>query len=272
MGKRGREAPAPAPADDAGLGGLYDFLPPPDPEKDKAAQEEAAKKAFSRPKLPPEDRSRVIFLDVDGVLLPSGSVDTIVIDGVALPTRDTVRESDFSTSALGNLRSIVQQTGAGIVLSSEWRRGDNLKASIAAVLKSQDIPGFRGFTPIFKPREEIQVKNPIYAWCERRAREIGAWLKDNQDVTAWVALDDLDFSWADSLRTAGTPWVKVRSVHTDDKKCLTDEGGAQAVQILLNPPPDPAPKVKRARADVPEESNGLLVSTEDSGPDRIRLG
>jgi len=146
----------------------------------------------------------------------------------------------------------VQQTGASIVLSSEWRRGDNLKSSIGTVLKSQDIPPFRGFTPIFKPREEIQSKSPIYAWCERRAREIGAWLKDNQDVTAWVALDDLDFSWADSIRQPGTPWMKVRSVHTDDKKCLTDENAAEAVRILLNPPPDPAPKVRRsARADAP---------------------
>ncbi|CAK0849795.1 unnamed protein product [Prorocentrum cordatum] len=89
--------------------------------QDAAAKDAAEKAAFSRPKLPPEDRSRVIFLDVDGVLLPSGSVDTIVVDGVALPTRDHVRESDFAISALGNLRSIVQQTGASIVLSSEWR-------------------------------------------------------------------------------------------------------------------------------------------------------
>ena len=81
---------------------------------------------------------------------------------------------------------IVQQTGATIVLSSEWRthatfcpgskawrpcnrRGDDLKSSINAVLKSQeplqpfrrhfalhsgsqDIPYIRDSTPIFHPR------------------------------------------------------------------------------------------------------------------------
>jgi hypothetical protein len=258
-----------APADE-GLGGLYDFLPPPDPTNDAAAKA-AAKSTFSRPKLPPEDRTRVIFLDVDGVLLPTGAVEHIVIDGVSLPARDSVKESDFATAALGNLRSIVQQTGAMIVLSSEWRRGEALKSSINAVLKSQDIPPFRETTPIFTPRPELQKANVIYAWCERRAREIGKWLKDHPEVTAWVALDDLDFEWADSVRMAGTPWMKIRSVHTNDRICLTEEGAAEAVRILLYPPPEPK-VVKRSINAASTSGSSLLASTEDSGPDRLRLG
>lgn len=243
--KRPRHDPPPLQAVAPGGGGLYDFLPPPDPENDAAARAVSEKAAFSRPKLPPEDRSRVIFLDVDGVLLASGSIDTIVIDGVTLPRRNTVKEGDFSATALGSLRSIVQQTGATIVLSSEWRRTGALQSSIGAVLRSQDIPAFRGATPVFQPRKELQVRDPIVAWCERRAREIGRWLKDHPEVTAWVALDDLDFAWADSVRVAGTPWMKAFSVHTDDKLCLTEEGVAEAVSILLNPPPEPVP-LKRA--------------------------
>merc|ERR1719320_1188584 len=90
--KRRRPEPAPAPAPEASLGGLYDFLPPPDPERDAAAKAKAAKK--ERPKLPPEDRSRVIFLDIDGVLLAAGSVETIFVDGVALPIRERMTEND----------------------------------------------------------------------------------------------------------------------------------------------------------------------------------
>ncbi|CAK0849209.1 unnamed protein product [Prorocentrum cordatum] len=87
--KRRKAAPPAAtpPADDGGLGGLYDFLPPPDPEKDEKAKAEAKKKEL--PPLPPEDKSRVVFLDIDGVLLPAGSVETITIDGVQLPVRET---------------------------------------------------------------------------------------------------------------------------------------------------------------------------------------
>mmetsp|Transcript_123937 Transcript_123937/g.264287 ORF Transcript_123937/g.264287 Transcript_123937/m.264287 type:complete len:279 (-) Transcript_123937:44-880(-) len=272
--RRKRIRSEPVGSTDSSLGGLYDFLPPPDPAKDEAAKEQAAKNHWTRPKLPPEDRTRVIFLDVDGVLLPSGSVETIVVDGVALPVRDTVRESDFSTTALGSLRSVVQQTGATIVLSSEWRRTESLRSSIGAVLKSQDIPVCRDLTPIFHAKPELQVANPVLAWCERRAREIGSWLKDHPEVTAWVALDDLDFSWADSVRAAGTPWIKYRSVHTNDKVCLTEENVAEAVNILLNPPPEPQVAPKRSRKASVEGSAGsdLLCSTEDTPPDRIRLG
>uniref|UniRef100_A0A6U6WEF8 FCP1 homology domain-containing protein n=1 Tax=Zooxanthella nutricula TaxID=1333877 RepID=A0A6U6WEF8_9DINO len=254
-----------------GGGGLYDFLPPPDPSKDAAATAAAERQQFSRPKLPPEDRSRVIFLDVDGVLLPTGSIETIIVDGVALPARTAVQESDFGTSALGNLRSIVQQTGATIVLSSEWRRTEALRSSIGTVLRSQDIPLLRDCTPIFSARPELQKHDPIVAWCERRSREIGKWLKDHPEVSAWVALDDLDFAWADAVRLAGTPWMKHRSVHTNDKICLTEEGVTRAVDLLRNPPPEPKPaprKVSSGRAATSE----LLCSTEDSMPERIRLG
>jgi hypothetical protein len=229
---------------------------------------------FSRPKLPPEERSRVIFLDVDGVLLPVGSLETVVVDGVPVPVRDTVRESDFASAALGNLRSIVQQTGATLVLSSEWRRQERLKSSLNAVLKSQDIPTLRDVTEIFSAKPELARQNPILAWCERRSREIGKWLKDHPEVTGWVAIDDLDFAWADAVRAVGTPFIKYRSVHTHDKICLTEEDAVVAVQLLLNPPPEPriiTRRVQEVEAE-PDGAGQMFVSTEDSMPDRIRLG
>ena len=32
--------------------------------------------------------------------------------------------------------------------------------------------------------------------------------EDHPEVSAWVALDDLDFDWADALRIAGDPTVR----------------------------------------------------------------
>mmetsp|Transcript_89241 Transcript_89241/g.168128 ORF Transcript_89241/g.168128 Transcript_89241/m.168128 type:complete len:278 (-) Transcript_89241:107-940(-) len=254
-----------------GLGGLYDFLPPPDPEKDAAAKAAAEMKKPRRTKLPPEDKTKVIFLDVDGVLLAQGSIDMVTLEGVTLPMREA-KESDFSAAALGNLRSIVEETGATIVLSSEWRRREELQNNIGSVLRSHDVPQVSDITPIFTPKPELQKANAIWAWCERRAREIGQWLKGHPEVTAWVALDDLDFQMADDVRAAGTPWMKYRSVCTDPKKCLSSTDAAEAVEILRHPPPEPKLIAKRSYTDLTDEPSSLLVSTEDSGPDRIRLG
>lgn len=222
------------PREDDDLGGLYDFLPPPDPEKEAAAK--AAAKEKEKKPLPEEDKSRVIFLDIDGVLLPAGSLETIFIDGAAMPVRARLVEHDFSAAAMKNLRSIVLQTGASIVLSSEWRRTESMKDSIGIALRTRDLPQLRGSTVVYKPRPELLQQDPGIIWCERRAREIGTWLKQNPDVKAWVALDDLDFNWADSVRDHGTPLLKHRSVCTNAQRCLTEEDAAEAVRILLNPP------------------------------------
>lgn len=213
---------------------MYDFLPPPDPEKDKAAK--ALSESRALPTLPPEDPSRVVFLDIDGVLLPAGSMETIFIDGAALPIRARCQDSDFSAAALGNLRTIIEKTGASIVLSSEWRRTEAMRDSIGVSLRTRGLPQLRDSTAIHMPKAELLKGDPAIAWCERRAREIGTWLKQHKEVTAWVALDDLDFNWADSVREAGTPVMKCNSVHTNAKRCLTDEDAKEAIKLLLNPP------------------------------------
>ncbi|CAE8614043.1 unnamed protein product [Polarella glacialis] len=230
--KRARPEPEP---DDGGLGGLYDFLPPPDPKKEeeaaaKAKEDEERKK---KPKLPPGDPSRVIFLDIDGVLLPSGSVEMIFVDGVALPLRET-KEKDFRLTAFANLRTIVEKTGATLVLSSEWRRTEEMKSSIQRVLLTQDCPPIKDITPLFKPSPKLveQKFDPAIIWCERRAREIGQYLKDHKEIKSWVAIDDLDFSWADAFKQFTTPLIKHRSVCTNAKHCITEKDMAEAIRIL----------------------------------------
>merc|ERR1712048_345544 len=101
-----------------------------------------------------------------------------------------------------------------------------------------EIPQLRDATKVMQVRADLQSQRGDSAimWCERRSREIGHWLKEHPEVTAWVVVDDLDFSWADSVRVPGTPLMKCRSVQTDAKRCLTEEDAAEAVQIILNPP------------------------------------
>merc|ERR1719408_294968 len=259
--KRPRE---PEPEDLSGGGGLYDFLPPPDPEKEAAAL--AAAKAKELPQLPEEDKSRVIFLDIDGVLLAAGSLETIFIDGAPMPVRARLVDHDFNAAAMTNLRSIVLQTGASIVLSSEWRRTESMKDSIGIALRSKGLPQLRGSTVVLKPRPELLQQDPGIIWCERRAREIGHWLKQNPDVKSWVALDDLDFNWADSARECGTPLFKHRSVCTDAQKCLTSDDASEAVRILLEAPTLTDEQAVHAIEAAKHATQAALLACPQKGP------
>jgi len=259
-GKRKRE-PEPDPF---GPGGLYDFLPAPDPVKEAAALAEAKSKELKP--LPEEDKSRVIFLDIDGVLLPAGSLETICIDGSYLPVRALLVDHDFNAAAMNNLRSIVLQTGASIVLSSEWRRTESMRDSIGVALRTRSLPQMRCSTPVFKPRPELLQQDPGIIWCERRAREIGAWLKKNPEVKSWVALDDLDFRWADSAREVGTPLITHRSVLTNAQQCLTAEDAALAVKILVNPPTLSEDEAVRAMDAAKQHTQAALLAAPQKAP------
>eukprot|EP00929_Paragymnodinium_shiwhaense_P101205 TRINITY_DN6410_c0_g1_i1.p1 TRINITY_DN6410_c0_g1~~TRINITY_DN6410_c0_g1_i1.p1 ORF type:complete len:176 (-),score=22.24 TRINITY_DN6410_c0_g1_i1:181-708(-) len=155
----------------------------------------------------------------------------------------------------------------GIVLSSEWRRTQEMKDVVGMGLRSKGLPQLRDHTVILKPRLELLKSDPAIIWCERRAREIGSWLKMHPEVTSWVALDDLNFVWADSHRAAGSPVMKCRSVLTDAHQCLTDDDAKKAIDILLNPPELGEEDVMRHVAEAVRETQRQLGET---GP--LRLG
>jgi len=259
-----RKRPREPEPDPFGPGGLYDFLPPPDPEKEAAALAEAKSKELKP--LPEEDKTRVIFLDIDGVLLAAGSLETIFIDGACMPVRARLVDHDFSAASMNNLRNIVLQTGASIVLSSEWRRTESMRDSIGIALRKFGLPQLRSSTPVFKPRPELLQQDPGIIWCERRAREIGAWLKQNPDVKSWVALDDLDFNWADSAREIGTPLIKYRSVLTNAQRCLTEEDSAEAVRLLLHPPTLSEEEMVMAIEKSKQQTHNALLAAPQKAP------
>merc|ERR550514_1179778 len=116
----------------------------PNPEDSATMNEAKIKEAVTRERannltnLPPEDRSKVIFLDVDGVLRPAraGGFDILSVDGDSATRVDT---SDFFPSAMKALRHIVEKTGAMVVLSSEWRRNDALTTSLNDILEKHRL-------------------------------------------------------------------------------------------------------------------------------------
>lgn len=214
---------------DFGSGGLYDFLP------QAAASEGVAPTKVETP-MPEEDRSRVIFLDIDGVLLPEGETQRVLVDGELVPVLPNTEDCNFNKTALDALRTVFQHTGASIVLTSEWRRSEVMRNCVGMGLRTRGLPQIRGWTTTtVKARPELVSANTSVAFAERRAREISEWLQRHPDVRAWVAIDDVDLSWGDGAGAKNTVLMRSRVVRTNAKTCLSEQNAQEAIRILCNP-------------------------------------
>ncbi|CAE8673782.1 unnamed protein product, partial [Polarella glacialis] len=204
-------------------GSLYSFLPAADPEKDKTGGSRAKENDIFADPAVPQDPKLVIFLDIDGVLRKD-SCPTISVDGEML--RVDLGQRTLDAEALRSLRYIVHRTGAGIVLSSEWRRNSSLMEEVATTLRALGLPVMRGSTAILQPRQDLFAGSALIPdkegtmrlrWAERRAREITQWLRENLEVRSYAMLDDLDLSMADeqSVRNPETFRMTRRFVKVD---------------------------------------------------------
>jgi len=179
---------------------------------------------------------------VDGVLRRLEGCPTINVDGELLPL--DVRGRAFVPEAVRALKFIVHRTGAGIVLSSEWRRNPTLREEVTTTIRAMGLPPMRGSTAVLQAREDILVGTPAnpdreatlrLRWAERRAREISLWLREHPEVEQWVALDDLDLACADEgrLRLPETLRMAPGLVLCDPEVGLTLSRARVAVDSLL---------------------------------------
>lgn len=215
-------------------GGLYGGLPEPDPTKERAFSERFKEKenwrAHRFPPLPPEDPAKAIFLDVDGVLRPltAGGFRAMMVDGEWALRAET---ADFISGSLLALRYIVENTGAIMVLSSEWRRNQAMRDGVDNILAEYEMRPCATWTPTTLERDMVG-QDPFRAFTERRAREISQWLQGNTQIKQWVVLDDINMSMADEDRKPGTLLMAPRIVQTHRKVGLTLDQAKAAVRIL----------------------------------------
>jgi len=215
---------------------LYANMPVPDVEdaaaaaarqQEAAVQREKANKDLSH--LPPEDRSKVLFLDVDGVLRPAraGGFD-VLADGDAAKNVDT---SDFFPSAVKALRHIIERTAAKIVLSSEWRRSDPLCQALSGIFEKNRV---RAWTDITTSKLDLEAsQDPVRSFAERRSREISLWLQEHErEVSGWVVLDDINLAISDEGRKQTTKMMQPHLVQTWPLCGLTMGNAKTAVRIL----------------------------------------
>jgi hypothetical protein len=212
---------------------LYGDMPDAGMEPEDLANEsrrkEEARRAAKNFNLPPEDNTKVVFLDIDGVLRPAraGGFD-IQSDGKEATHPDT---SDFFPSAMKALRHIIERTGSIIVLSSEWRRNEALRDAIDEVLEANRIRPTYGWTGV--DIDEIRSNDPVRSFADRRAREVSAWLRQNEaSVKGWVVLDDINLAIADEDKKAETKGMGPKLVQTWPLCGLTMGNAKTAVRIL----------------------------------------
>jgi hypothetical protein len=139
---------------------------------------------------------RVIFLDIDGVLVNQRSL-----------AHASGMRAKADAGCVAVLNHIVARTNASIVVSSTWRMG-----GLHFVKKTLRLWGVSG---------RVIDRTPQLRSVER-GEEIAAWLSDVTDIESFVILDDDD----DMLHLSGN------LVQTEFAKGLTVQDAERAIAIL----------------------------------------
>ena len=162
------------------------------------------------------EKIKVLFLDIDGVLQPDSARmggERFNIDRKALVERLTKElETDYyqyneydvaavycdwDKEAIATLKHILDETGAKIVVSSDWRENDARWVVTKMPNKMRDLLRIHGLdkyyigdTPDFITVPDHDEKKKTYSF---RVVEINHYLEVNKDrIENYVALDDMD--------------------------------------------------------------------------------
>jgi hypothetical protein len=119
---------------------------------------------------------KILFLDHQGVMR---------LDSVCWLTGKP-ELNDFDKSAVENINDIISETDCDIVVSSDWKLWVDLSEMQRFYRRQGLIKVPIGYTP--DKSSEIRSIDDI---ARLRVEEIKQWLQDN-DVSTWVAIDDLD--------------------------------------------------------------------------------
>lgn len=175
---------------------------------------------------------KVIFLDNDGVICLGSNfgsrfkkqkrsvAETVADDTLSI----NYRFDNFDTKAIKILNTILSETDAEIIVSSDWRLWATLD-ELGQYYESQGIIKKPiGFTPSLKESQlDLYSKNMFE---ELRILEVNEWLKNNP-VESWVAIDDMDLgrfiNLDGSVKTGLVNFVRTPRLYEGIKQSGTKE-------------------------------------------------
>ena len=158
---------------------------------------------------------KVIFLDHDGVICLATEwggrykkrqrADGIKASDNAKDMPVEYRFDNFNQKAIDILNDIIKQTGAEIVVSSDWKRWANCEEMGEYYESKGIIKKPIAFTPDLS---KCTVHGTNFIWSpewdleQTRSIEIKQYLHDHPEVTNWVAIDDLNMGKGEDWKEA----------------------------------------------------------------------
>ena len=183
--------------------------------------------------------SKIILLDNDGVICLSNNWGSrfkkqhkVYTEGNPRPLQNELpvelRFDNFDKKAIEVLNSILEETGAEIVVSSDWQNFATLE-ELGDYYESQGI--IKKPIGVTKEVGALEINDlKDFPWLrqfglsQHRSLEILQWLKYHPEVTKWVAVDDLDMGMHAPWGSDGKAWGLIKFVHTP----RTNEGIKQS--------------------------------------------
>ena len=164
---------------------------------------------------------RIIFLDIDGVLNTKWWYTQM--------NRNTPKDKygyAFDPKAVANLKRIVEETGADIVISSSWKSFGF--SELEEMWTDRGLPGkLIGITPN-SVSDELLLEADIDSieLFHIRGEEIKEWLtKHGKQVSHYAIIDDMDNM---------LPEQQPHFVHTNPEVGITKEDAEKAIEILIS--------------------------------------
>lgn len=162
---------------------------------------------------------KIIFLDIDGVL----NTESWYVQMTNETPKDKFGYA-FDPQAVANLRKIVEETGADIVISSSWKCMG--LSQMEDMWKDRNLPGkIIGITPN-SVSDELLIDADIDSMelFHIRGEEIKEWLKKHgKHSCRYAIIDDMDNM---------LPEQQSYFVHTNPEVGITEDDAEKAIAIL----------------------------------------
>ena len=192
-----------------------------------------------------DKKKSILFLDCDGVICLSNNwgsrINKRKKDKISLVMNDPDVEAKyrfdyFDKKAIKVLNQVLEETGADIVVSSDWRLYATLEELgeyfLSEGIIKKPIAVTKRYIGCDKPDEFEWVRRTMYE--QQRCIEVRQYLTDHPEITHWVCVDDLELGEKDTYGRE-QKWGLSNFVHTPrENEGIKQSGVKEKIISFLN--------------------------------------